>query len=123
MIKPLAVTFMKIDRQQKLTALTQVSFYELLREDDLSFILCSCECVSLKAGELIFFDQSFKEGKYIVLNGSVKTYKKHRHIAFRSVGDYLGKYPCWIATLALQVSELLPKQYDWKSIELYLINS
>lgn len=91
MIKPIAITFMKMDRQQKLNSLTQVSFYELLREDDLSFLLSSCECVSLKAGELLFADQSLKEGMYIVLNGSLKIYKKHRHIAFMSVGDYFGE--------------------------------
>lgn len=91
MIKPLAITFMKMDRQQILTSLTQVSFYELLREDDLSFLLSSCECVSIKAGELLFSDQSLKEGMYIVLNGSLKIYKKHRHIAFSNVGDYFGE--------------------------------
>jgi PAS domain S-box-containing protein len=91
MIKPIAITFMKMDRQQKLTSLTQVSFYELLREDDLSFLLSSCECVSLKAGVLLFADQSLKEGMYIVLNGSLKIYKQHRHIAFRSVGDFFGE--------------------------------
>ncbi len=80
-----------MDRQQKLTALKLVSFSNLLQEDELNHLLDSCECVSLKAGELLFADQSLKEGMYIVLNGSLKIYKKHRHIASRSVGEFFGE--------------------------------
>lgn len=80
-----------MNKQQKLTALKLVSFSNFLQEDELSYLLSSCECVSLKKGELLFSDQSFEECMFIVLDGKLEIYKKHRHIAFRSAGDFFGE--------------------------------
>lgn len=80
-----------MDNQQKLTAFKQVSFAKFLQEDELQELLSSGECISLKGGELLFFDQSIKESMYIILDGKLEVYKKHRHIAFRQVGEFFGE--------------------------------
>jgi PAS domain-containing protein len=80
-----------MNNQQKLMVLKEVSFCKLLQEDDLSNLLSSCKYVSLIASELLFSDQSFKESMYIVLDGRLEVYKKYRHIAFRSVGEFFGE--------------------------------
>ena len=80
-----------MDMQQKLTALKQVSFSKFLPEDDLLFLLSSCKCLSLKAGELLYSDQLFKESMYIILDGTLEVYKRHKHIASRGVGEFFGE--------------------------------
>lgn len=80
-----------MNKQKILMVLKEVSFCKLLQEDELSNLISSCKCVSLKAGELLFSDQSIEKSMYIVLNGGLKIYKKHRHIAFMDVGDYFGE--------------------------------
>lgn len=80
-----------MNQQQKLSALKLVSFSKFLEEDDLWLLLSSCENISLKTGEILFEESSFKESMFIILDGTVEVYKKHKHIAYRGVGDFFGE--------------------------------
>lgn len=76
---------------QKLSALKQVSFSRFIQDDDLWYLLYACESISLKAGQILFPEKSFKESMFIVLGGELEVYKQHRHIAFMKVGDFFGE--------------------------------
>mgnify|MGYP003967270243 CR=1 FL=1 len=80
-----------MDQEQKISALQLVSFSKLLQEDSLWYLLSSCESISLKTGEILFEETSFKESMFIILAGTVEVYKKHRHIAYRGGGDFFGE--------------------------------
>ncbi len=76
---------------QKIDALKQVSFSKFIQDDDLWYLLYACESVSLKAGNVLFAENSFKESMYIVLDGKLEVYKKNKHIAFVEIGGFFGE--------------------------------
>lgn len=76
---------------QKIAALKQVSFAKFIQDDDLWYLLYACESISLKAGQILFAEKSFKESMFIVLDGKLEVYKQHKHIAFREIGDFFGE--------------------------------
>lgn len=76
---------------QKRFALKQVSFSKFIQDDDLWYLLYSCESIPLKAGQVLFAEKSFKESMFIVLDGKLEVYKQNKHIAFLEVGDFFGE--------------------------------
>ena len=76
---------------QKIAALKQVSFSKFIRDDDLWYLVYACESHPMKAGQILFAENSFKESMFIVLDGKLEVYKQHKHIAFREVGDFFGE--------------------------------
>ncbi|MBT3923320.1 MAG: cyclic nucleotide-binding domain-containing protein [Nitrospina sp.] len=80
-----------MDLTQKISALKQVSFSKFIQDDDLWYLLYTCESVSLKAGHILFAEKTFKESMFIVLEGELEVYKQNKHIAFRGVGDFFGE--------------------------------
>lgn len=80
-----------MDPQQKISAFKQISFSKFLQEDELWYLLATCETVSLETGQILFEENSFKESMFIVLCGTLEVYKQYKHIAFRGVGDFFGE--------------------------------
>lgn len=54
-------------------------------------ILNSCEIISLKKDEILFFENSYKETMFVILEGKLEVYKQFKHIAFREVGEFFGE--------------------------------
>jgi PAS domain S-box-containing protein len=77
--------------RQKLSALKQVSFSRFIQDDDLWYLLYACDSISVKAGQSLFAEKSYKESMFIVLDGELEVYRQHRHIAFMKVGDFFGE--------------------------------
>ncbi len=76
---------------QKIAALKQVSFSKFIQDDDLWSLLHACQIVSLREGEILFAEKSFKESMYIVLEGKLEVHKQNKHIAFMEVGNFFGE--------------------------------
>ncbi|MZH02793.1 MAG: cyclic nucleotide-binding domain-containing protein [Nitrospinae bacterium] len=74
-----------------LPALREVCFSKLLLEDGLWYLLTTCKCISLEAGQILFEENTFKESMFIVLDGLLEVSKKYKHIAFRGVGEFVGE--------------------------------
>ena len=72
-----------MDLRQKISALKQVSFFKFIPVADLWYLLYACESISLKDGQILFAEKSFKESMFIVLDGKLEVYKQHKHIAYR----------------------------------------
>lgn len=77
--------------RQKISALKQVSFSRFIQDDDLWYLLYACESISIKAGQILFAEKSFKESMFIVLDGELEVYRQHKHIASMKVGDFFGE--------------------------------
>lgn len=77
--------------RQKLSALKQVSFSRFIQDDDLWHLLYACDSITLKSGQILFPEKSFKESMFIVLDGELEVYRQHRNIAFMKVGDFFGE--------------------------------
>jgi signal-transduction protein with cAMP-binding, CBS, and nucleotidyltransferase domain len=76
---------------QKRSALKQVSFSKFIQDDDLWYLLYACENISLKAGQVLFAEKSFKESMFVVLDGKLEVYKQNKHIAFQEMGGFFGE--------------------------------
>ena len=80
-----------MDANQKISAFKQVSFAKYLEEADLWYLLSACKNTSLKAGEVLFEEGSFKESMFVILDGELEVYKKNKQIALRRKGEYFGE--------------------------------
>lgn len=80
-----------MDSIQKISALKQVSFAKFLEEADLWYLISECENISLKADQVLFAEDSFKESMFIILDGKLEVYKKNKQIALRGKGEYIGE--------------------------------
>lgn len=80
-----------MDNIQKISAFKQVSFSKFLEEADLWYLLSACKDISLKEGEILFEEGSFKESMFVILEGKLEVYRQHKQIAFREVGDFFGE--------------------------------
>ena len=76
---------------QKRSALKQGSFSKFIQDDDLWYLLYACENISLKAGQVLFAEKSFKESMFVVLDGKLEVYKQNKHIAFQEMGGFFGE--------------------------------
>jgi signal-transduction protein with cAMP-binding, CBS, and nucleotidyltransferase domain len=45
----------------------------------------------LKKGQVLFSEDSYQETMYIILSGKLEIYKKHKQIATRETGDFVGE--------------------------------
>ncbi|MBT3365683.1 MAG: cyclic nucleotide-binding domain-containing protein [Nitrospina sp.] len=68
-----------------------MSFSKFIQDDDLWYLLYACENISLKAGQVLFAEKSFKESMFVVLDGKLEVYKQNKHIAFQEMGGFFGE--------------------------------
>lgn len=80
-----------MDLRKDLEALKQASLSCFLSEADLERVFNAGKQVYLKKGQVLFSEGAFQETMYIILSGKVEVYKKHKHIAVRETGDFLGE--------------------------------
>ena len=76
---------------KNLETLKQASLSRFLSEADLEHVFNAGKQVRLKKGQTLFSEDSYQETMYIILSGKVEVYKKHKQIAVRGVGDFIGE--------------------------------
>ncbi|MBT5028254.1 MAG: cyclic nucleotide-binding domain-containing protein [Nitrospinaceae bacterium] len=72
-------------------SLSQTAISRFFLDTELQCILESGKKIFLKKDEVLFEENSFQETLYIILSGTVEVYKKHKQIAVRGAGDFLGE--------------------------------
>ncbi|MBT3365628.1 MAG: cyclic nucleotide-binding domain-containing protein [Nitrospina sp.] len=80
-----------MDISKDLEALKKTSFSNFFEELELERIFNAGKQIFLKKGQVLFSEGSFQETMYIILAGKVEIYKKHKQIAVRGTGDFLGE--------------------------------
>jgi CRP-like cAMP-binding protein len=80
-----------MDLQRDLEVLKQASLSCFFQEAELERILNAGKQICLKKGLVLFAEDSYQETMYIILSGKVEIYKKHKQIAIRGGGDFIGE--------------------------------
>jgi hypothetical protein len=83
--------FNVMDLHKDLEALKQASLSCLFEKADLERVFNAGKQISLKKGQVLFAEGSCQETMYIILSGKMEVYKKHKQIAVRETGDFLGE--------------------------------
>ena len=58
---------------------------------DLERVFNAGKQIRLKKGQVLFSEDSFQETMYIILSGQMEIYKRHKQIAIRDTGDFVGE--------------------------------
>ncbi len=80
-----------MDLHKDLEALKQASLSCLFEKADLERVFNAGKQISLKKGQVLFAEGSCQETMYIILSGKMEVYKRHKQIAVRETGDFLGE--------------------------------
>lgn len=80
-----------MDLHKDLEALKQASLSRFLSEEELGRVFNAGKQIFLKKGQVLFSEGSLQETMYIILSGKLEVYKKHKQIAVRETGDFIGE--------------------------------
>ncbi len=80
-----------VESAKDFEALKQASISCFFLDTELKSILDSGKKIFLKRDEVLFSENSYQETMYIILSGTMEIYKRHKQIAVRGVGDFLGE--------------------------------
>lgn len=83
--------FVVMDISKDFEAFKQASISCFFLDTELKQLLDAGKKISLKKDEVLFSENSYQETMYIILSGTAEIYKRHKQIAVRGVGDFLGE--------------------------------
>jgi len=107
-----------MDLSKDLEALKQTAFSSLFGDMELEQVFEAGKQIFLKKGQVLFSEGAFQETMYIILSGKMEVYKRHKQIAVRGTGDFVGEMalveskPRAASVRALANSEVLEIEKD-----------
>ena len=110
--------FSDMDLSKDLEALKQTAFSSLFGDMELEQVFEAGKQIFLKKGQVLFSEGAFQETMYIILSGKMEVYKRHKQIAVRGTGDFVGEMalveskPRAASVRALANSEVLEIEKD-----------